>query len=514
MGKRLSLEERFDRLEARLNITERKLESAERKLQIAERKLEASERRRCHLEAARANLTRENKRLKQHVEILQEKVRELTARLNQDSSNSSKPPSSDVPWKQRRKQKPTGRMPGGQPGHEGTTRTPLPPEEVDRTIAVAPEKCAGCRSTLRPEDVAGDPLRHQVIEIPPVVAEVVEYVLHALKCRRCGEITSADLPEGVPNQCAGPKLQAILSLLTARFRVTRREARDLVIALFGEKAEVSEGTIFNLEQRTSEAIKPAYDEALDAIQNAAFVHCDETGWWQGNERAWLWAAVTPMLKVFRIDPRRNREAFRKLLFAFTGFLITDRFSVYRVHDIVKRQLCWAHLLRNFLGLEERGGRARSLGIAGQQIVRDVFREWYRFREGEITRLGLQRKLKPIRKRLDRLLRRHINNPVPAARKIVKDLREYGAALWTFAKVEGVEPTNNAAERAVRKGVLWRKGSFGSHSADGSRFAERMLTVSESLRAQGRSILGFLENTIRGGLTGEQQPSLLPALDSS
>ena len=168
MGKRLSLEERFDRLEARLNITERKLESAERKLQIAERKLEASERRRCHLEAARANLTRENKRLKQHVEILQEKVRELTARLNQDSSNSSKPPSSDVPWKQRRKQKPTGRMPGGQPGHEGKTREPLPPDEVDRTIAVVPEKCAGCRSTLRPEDVAGDPFRHQVIEIPPV----------------------------------------------------------------------------------------------------------------------------------------------------------------------------------------------------------------------------------------------------------------------------------------------------------------------------------------------------------
>jgi len=137
---------------------------------------------------------------------------------------------------------------------------------------------------------------------------------------------------------------------------------------------VSEGTVSNREQRTSEALRPAYDEALDAMQNAEFVHCDETGWWQGNERAWLWAAVTPMLKVFRIDPRRNREAFRKLLFAFEGFLITDRFSVYRAHDTKKRQLCWAHLLRNFLGLEERGGKARSLGVAGQQIVKDVFRE--------------------------------------------------------------------------------------------------------------------------------------------
>ena len=511
MGKRLSLEERFERLEARLSTTERKLEATERKLEATERKLEASERRRCHLEAARANLTRENKRLKQDVAILQEKVRELTARLNQDSSNSSRPPSSDKPWNERRKQKPTGRKPGGQPGRKGKTRKPLPPEEVDRIIAVVPEKCAGCRSTLRPEDVAGDPFRHQVIDIPPVVAEVVEHVLHALKCRRCGEVTAADLPEGVPNQCAGPRLQAILSLLTARFRVTRREARDLVVALFGEKARVSVGTITNLEQRTSDAIKPAYDEALDAIQNAEFIHCDETGWWEGNERARLWGAVTPMLKVFRIDPRRNREAFRKLLFAFEGFLITDRFSVYRAHAKEKRQLCWAHLIRNFRGLEERGGKAKSLGVAGQRIVKDVFREWYRFREGEITRRGLRRRLKPIRVRLERLLRRHVSNPVPAARKIAKDLREYGAALWTFAKVEGVEPTNNAAERAVRKGVLWRKASFGSHSAEGSRFAERMLTVGESLRAQGRSILGFLETSRRASLIGCNWPSLLPTL---
>jgi transposase len=491
-----SLEERLEEMEARLRATERRLE--------------ASEMRTRHLEANRANLNREIKRLREHNAILQEKVRELTARLNQDSSNSSKPPSSDVPWRERRKQKPTGRKSGGQPGREGKTRKPLPPEEVDRTIPVMPERCVGCRSTLRPEDVAGDPLRHQVIEIPPVVAEVVEYVLHALKCRRCGEVTLAELPEGVPNQCAGPRLQAILALLTARFRVTRREARDLVVALFGERAEVSEGTVTNLEQRTSEAIKPAYDEALDAIQSAGFVNCDETGWREGSEKAWLWSAVTPMLKVFRIDPRRNRKAFRKLLFAFKGFLITDRFSVYRIHSIRKRQLCWAHLLRNFRGLEERGGRAQGLGVAGQRIVKAVFREWYRFREGEITRRGLQRVLKPIRRRLERLLRRHVGNPVPAARKIAKDLLEYGEALWTFARVEGVEPTNNAAERAVRKGVLWRKGSFGSHSADGSRFAERMLTVSESLRAQGRSILAFLETAIRAQLVCDRAPSLLVA----
>jgi transposase len=196
--------------------------------------------------------------------------------------------------------------------------------------------------------------------------------------------------------------------------------------------------------------------------------------------------------VFRVDRRRNREAFRKLLFAFVGILITDRFSVYRIHGALMRQLCWAHLKRNFRAIAERGGKARSLGTSGLNIVKAVFEEWYRFRRGEITRHGLRCRIAPLRERLDRLLTRHINSPVPKARKIAKDLREYGEALWTFARVEGVEPTNNAAERSLRKAVLLRKGSFGSASKAGSRFAERMLTVSETLRAQDRSILDFLE----------------------
>jgi transposase len=217
-----------------------------------------------------------------------------------------------------------------------------------------------------------------------------------------------------------------------------------------------------------------------------------------------------MLKVFRIDKRRNREAFRRLLFGFEGILVSDRFSVYRAHDTEKRQLCWAHVLRNFRGLEQAGGKARSLGSAGQKIVKAVFKEWYRVRDGHLTRRGLRRRLAPLRLGLKHLLRRHVHNPVREARALVKDLIEYGSALWTFARVEGIEPTNNAAERAVRKAVLWRKNSFGSASRWGSRFAERMLTVCESLRAQGRSILDFLEHSIRARLTGEHALSLLPA----
>ncbi len=462
-----------------------------------------------HLEAYRASLVREVNRLKEHNGVLQDKVRELTARLNQDSSTSSKPPSSDKPWKERRKQKPTGRKPGGQPGNKGKARQLFPPEEVDRSVEVHPDRCGICDAALRGDDSIDDPVRHQIVDIPPVSAEVIEYVMHRVRCRRCGEVTAADLPDDVPAGCAGVRFQAIMTLLTGRCRLSRREARDIAVALFGPKARVSLGTVAAMERRTSKALRAAYDEALDAVQSADFVHCDETSWRESNKLAWLWGAVTPKLKVFRIDARRNREAFRKLLFTFGGILVTDRFSVYRAHDTKKRQLCWAHVLRNFRGIEEIGGKAKSLGVSGQKIVKAVFKEWYRFREGEITRLGLRRKLVPLRRRLKRLLRRHVNNPVRPARALVTDLREYGAALWTFAKVEGLEPTNNAAERAIRKAVLWRKGSFGSASPAGSRFVERMLTVCESLRAQRRSILHFLEMTIRARLAGRVYPSLMP-----
>ena len=476
-----------------------------------DRKIAALEERLRHVEAYRANLVRENQRLMEHVEVLLEKVRQLTARLNADSTNSSKPPSSDKPWKERRKQKPTGRSSGGQPGHKGTTRELLPPEDVDHQFTVVPKSCSNCGRGLIEKHITGESLAHQVVEIPPVAAEVTEWVLHEARCPGCGHTTTAALPDGVPTGCAGVRLQATMALLTGRCRITRREACEIAVSLFGPKAQMSMGTVCAMERRTSRALAPVYDEALDAIQNAEFAHCDETSWRESNKLAWLWGAVTPMLKVFRIDRRRTRKAFRKLLFAFKGTLITDRFSAYRSHPIHRRQLCWAHLLRNFLGLEETGGKAKSLGRGGQKIVKALFKEWYRFREGELTRRGLRRRLAPIRLRLKRLLQRHVNNPVPAARKIAKDLREYGAALWTFARVEGVEPTNNAAERALRKAVLWRKTSFGSASRSGSRFAERMLTVCESLRAQGRSILDFLVDVIRARGRLSDGPSLLPSI---
>ena len=222
-----------------------------------ERRIANLEARLKHVEAYRAKLVRENRELREHNAVLQEKVHDLTARLNANSTNSSKPPSTDKPWKERRSRKPTGRKPGGQPGHKGTTRKPFPPEQVDHRVPVVPERCGNCHRRLRPEDIVGVARRHQVVEIPPVLAKVWEYVLQDGCCPDCGEVTTADLPEGVPAGCVGPRFQAILALLTGRCRISRREAREVAIALFGEKATVSVGTVVASERRTARAGAPS-----------------------------------------------------------------------------------------------------------------------------------------------------------------------------------------------------------------------------------------------------------------
>ena len=209
------------------------------------------------------------------------------------------------------------------------------------------------------------------------------------------------------------------------------------------------------EKRTTAALSRAYDDALFAVQGSPVVNADETSWTEARKPAWLWTAATPLLKVFRIDPRRNREAFRRLLFDFDGVLITDRFSVYRDHDPDFRQLCWAHILRNFKGLVERGGTAEKLGVEGQKGVAAVFWWWYRFKDGEITRLGLRRGLASGRARFRWLLGKHKDNPDRYARAMAADLLEYERCLWTFARVEGVEPTNNEAYAA--RGITSPRG---------------------------------------------------------
>jgi transposase len=443
---------------------------------------------------------------------LQARIHELEAQLGQNSLNSSRPPSTDPPQAPARpKAPPSRRKRGGQPGHGGAYRALLPVEQVDEVVLVVPEICRHCEQPF-PEPPAPRRARiwrHQVVELLPLAVRVTKYQMGMRRCPACGKRTRADLPAGVPWRPFGARLTAVVALLSGRYRLSRREVRQLLQDLW--QVRVSLGAVVRQEQAQSAALAPVVEEARAAVQKAAVVNMDETGWRQAKQRAWVWTAVTATLTMFRIDRTRSGAAVEALLGAeFTGVVGSDRWSAYRRFPAEQRALCYAHLKRDFQGLVDRGAEAEPIGRWGLAEIERLFALWHRFRAGEFDRSELRRRLIPLQARLGRLLRRGQENPVRKAAALCRELMKWWPALWTFARVEGIEPTNNGAERALRPTVLWRKGSFGSDSAAGSRFAERLLTVGATCRQQGRGLLDFLVAVGEAVLQGTAPPSLLPA----
>ncbi len=443
---------------------------------------------------------------------LQARIHELEGQLGQNSSNSSRPPSTDPPQAPPRpKAPPTGRKRGGQPGHRGTCRALLPVEQVDEVVVVVPEVCRHCGQPF-PETARrrrGRVWRHQVVELLPLAVRVTEHQMAARRCPACGKRTRADLPLAVPRRPFGVRLTAVLALLSGRYRLSRREVQQLLQDLW--QVRVSLGAVVRQEQVQSAALAPVVEEARAAVEQAAVVNMDETGWRQEQQRAWLWTAVTAELTVFLINRSRGGAVVEALLgSAFTGVVGSDRWSAYSRFPAERRALCHAHLKRHFQGLVDRGGEAEPVGRWGLAENERLFGLWYRFRAGEFDRPELQRRLVPLQARMGRLLRRGQDNPDWKAAGLCRQLQKWWPALWTFARVAGVAPTNNVSERALRPAVLWRKGCFGSDREAGSRFTERLLTVGATCRQQGRPLLDFLVAAGEAVLQGTAAPSLLPA----
>src|SRR6266536_1481989 len=451
--------------------------------------------------------------LEAQVAALQAQVADLRARLGQDSSNSSRPPSSDPPGTPRPEAAPGTRRPGGQPGHAGHHRALLPPERVDQVITLRPEWCADCGAPLAAEAGPDDPAeeRHQVVELPALAVVAAEYRLAARRCGACGRVTRAGAPAEVGASSFGPRLQAVVALLSGRYRVSRREVVQLLADLWG--AELSLGSVAALEQATSAALGPVVAEARAAAQRERVANLDETGWREGRRRAWRWTLVTATLTVFQIAPRRAGEVAKALLGpAWRGIVGTDRFSGYAWLPVCWRAVCWAHLKRDFQALVDRGGPAAPIGTAALAVEREVFELWHRFKRGQLDRRTLQREIEPHQTELWRVLEAGTNGQETKAAGLCWKLLDLWPALWTFVRVEGVEPTNNAAEQALRPAVLWRKGSFGTHTAAGSRFAERLLTVAASCRQQQRNLLEFLVQANQAARLDAMPPSLVIAAD--
>jgi transposase len=450
----------------------------------------------------------------------EERIAALEARLRQDSSTSSRPPSSDPPGTQAQRRAPPPpattegerRRRGGQPGHPGHHRVLLGEERVDRVVVVTPEACGRCGMSLPAEAQGDDPAdeRVQVVELPPVRAEVTEYRLAARHCGSCGTLTRAARPAVASGGAFGPRLQAVATLLVGRYRLSRREAVACLAEL--SEVELSVGALAHLEQATSMALAPVVDDVAAAVQQAAVANLDETGWWQGKARHWLWTVVTDTLTLFRLDPHRSAAVAQALLGPdWTGVVGSDRYSAYRYLPLDRRQICWAHLIRDFRKLAAYNQHQRPLGTRLLDITTRIFAAWYRFRAATIDRPTLLVELAPLQAELRQALDDGLDPPhAVVAGALCGNLLDAWPALWTFAHIDGVEPTNNAAERALRPAVLWRKGSFGTQSDDGSRFVERIMTVAATCKQQGRSLLDFLVDATTAARLGLPPPSLLPA----
>lgn len=448
------------------------------------------------------------RRLEARVAELEAVVRELQARLKQDATNSSLPPSANPPHGRKpvTKEK-TGRRRGAQPGHQAHFRVRLPAERVE-VIHFVPEDCQDCGAALPQQAGPNDPAPtwHQYAELPALAAHVTEYQGHARTCLRCGGVTRAAIPPAARAHSFGPRLTAALAYFVGRLHVSRRATEEAVEALFD--VPLSLGTIGNLEQETAAALAPAHAEAQQAVRAAAVKNVDETGWKQAGQKRWLWAAATAQVACFVIHVSRGLVGLTALLGAsLKGILCSDRWSVYGCWEAARRQVCWAHLKRDFQKLVDRGGAARQYGQAGLAAVGVLFHEWHLFRGGG-SRAALQFELEPQRALLRDWLGAGARCRESKTAAFCQNLLDLEPALWTFLYEPGVEPTNNHAERILRQGVLWRKNAFGCQSTDGCRFVERILTVTQTLRLQQRPVFAYLAEAIAAHRAGTPIPKLL------
>lgn len=449
-------------------------------------------------------LVKRVEQLVERVSQLEAKIERLEARLRQNSSNSNRPPSSDPPWsKPGSSAPPSDRQRGAQPGHERSKRKLLPPDEVQ---CVKPSVCEHCGEALSGEDRS--PLRHQVTETPPARAMVFEYQLHSLTCRACGHRTRAKLPAGVPRGAFGPRLQSTIALFSGVYRMSRRNVQQALRDV--HDVEVSLGAISKVEATVAGTLDEPYEAALRAIRRRPVVNSDETSWREANQPAWLWTAVAKHLSVFLIRRSRGSAVAKEMLGKrFGGIHVSDRWSAYDWIDIERRQVCWAHLIRDFRKIADSGGgMAKWIGESLEAQAVELFGYWYRVRDGTMRRSTFRRHVSRIRRRMRSLLETGARCSSWRAPSLCRGILELESAMWTFVDHEGVEPTNNDAERALRPAVIWRKTSLGTQSEAGSRFVERLLTCVGTLRQRGRNVLDYLTAANTAALRGTPIPSFI------
>lgn len=461
----------------------------------------------AELVAKLAELVAQNAALVKQVEL-------LTELQNRNSKNSHLPPSSDGPGagsrggKPARNKRKAERKRGAQKGHRGSHRELLPADRVDLIKNLFPEACLGCARPL-PEVIDTAAYRYQQLDLREHRPHLTEWRRHEVTCKHCGHCTRAPYVSGqIPRSAFGPCLTATVALLTGAYHLSRRKAQKLLSELFG--IEISLGAISAMERRASEALATAHAEALLEVQYAEIKHSDATTWLRAGKLMSLWTIATTMATVYSIFADGARATVRPMFGPLIGFLVSDRAKVFSFWTMALRQVCHAHLLRKYVGFSERAGPAGAIGKELLELTSLMFEYWHGFKQGLLTRSELQFWMRPVQRDLERVLERGAAAGIERLSGSCADILEHRDALWTFVEQDGVEPTNNHAERELRDFVLWRKRSFGSQSERGERFAERVMTAVRTTRKQGKDVLDFLTHSVIAHLTGAPAPRLIDA----
>jgi len=443
--------------------------------------------------------------LERKVDELTQVVMALKAQLGRNSGNSNRPPSSDSPSQRagpRGKTK-SERKRGGQPGHSGSTRMLLPPEEVNQFVDLFPPKCENCWKAL-PKTPDPSAQRFQTTELPPIKPHTTEYRRHEVACPSCRYKTWGPVDQ-IPASPFGPRLSSTTALVTGVYHLGRRAAVSLLADFFGVR--VSLGAVSSMEARVSEAVKPAVDEAWKKVEQAAVKHTDGTSWFQSGVMRSLWTIATTVATVFKIVANGKTDTLKPLFGEQLGILVSDRATALGFWAMERRQVCWAHLLRKLISFSERTGRAAALGRELLDYLAIMFAYWGDLKAGKLSRDQFREWMTPLRKQVEAALEHAVAAKLPQVSGSCVDILAHRAALWTFVDREDVEPTNNHAERELRAFVLWRKRSFGTQSERGNLFAERLMTVAHTARKQKKNVLAFLTACCTAARHGTAAPSL-------
>ena len=449
------------------------------------------------LEVENAALKKENAQLKE--------------KLNQNSNNSSQPPSQDFKGTRKQKvstKKPgTGRRRGGQPGHKGVTRELLPSHEVDSiTRCELPAHCSCGGKIVKRADF----YRTQVHELPEIKVQVTEYQCEKGRCNHCRKRYTAPLPAIATKGIIGPRLMSLMSLLTSKYHLSRSLEWDLLKEVFNLK--ICKATICNKEKRVTEMTASTCETILETVKSGDYLHADETSMRESGKNGWLWTFSNAAVTYFAAKNSRGRKVLRDLLGECQATIISDRYSAYNLFANEQRQLCWAHLTRDFRRLSESA--IENIARIGKELLAEkdkLFEQWYAFKNNQIARECLQQNCEPIARAIEFKLTA-ISNTAPElkAAGTCKNILKHNEALWTFLREEGIEPTNNHAEQQIRPAVIWRKISFGSQSALGSQFIAHLSTVIATAKKQGIKVWDFLQQAILATINQKPIPLLIPA----